>query len=515
MTIGGVEASGVRVTEFLAALSFGADLGLGHPTEHVLRQTYIALHLAERLAMDDREREVVYYSSLLAWLGCHIDAYEQAKWFGDDQAFKHDAAYVDAADVLGSVAFLLRHIGDGRPLAERVKAGVGFLADGRHDLDQMYENHWRAACAFSEDLGLSDAVRDSVAQTFERWDGKGEPDGIKGEQVLASARLVHLADVAAVFHHTGGVQAAVKVARARSGGQFDPALVKLFETEADVIFAELEQVTTWDAVMGKAPTASRELSESGLDRVLAAAADFVDLKSPYTLGHSRGVAELAAAAAGELTANTRTVYRAGLVHDLGRMGVANTIWDKRAPLTAGEVERVRLHPYYTDRILASVPALAPLAPVASQHHERLDGSGYPRGSTAESLTPEGRLLAVADCYQAWSEPRPYRDPLDASAVAARLRDEVRAGRLDGAAADAVLRAAGHRVRRSREWPAALTAREVEVLRHLARGMSQQQIAERLVISRKTAGNHVEHIYAKIGVSNRAMASLFATRHGLL
>jgi hypothetical protein len=178
------------VAELLAALSFGADLGLGHPTEHVLRQTYIALHLAERLAMDEQEREVVYYASMLAWLGCHIDAYEQAKWFGDDQAFKHDAAYVDDADALGSVAFLLRHIGDGRPLAERVKAGVGFLADGRHDLEQMYMNHWRAASAFSEDLGLSDAVRDSVAQTFERWDGKGEPDGIKGEDVLQPARLV-------------------------------------------------------------------------------------------------------------------------------------------------------------------------------------------------------------------------------------------------------------------------------------------------------------------------------------
>jgi hypothetical protein len=173
-----VEGSGVRVTALLAALSFGADLGLGHPTEHVLRQTYIALHLAERWAMNDEEREVVYYASLLAWLGCHIDAYEQAKWFGDDQVFKHEAAYVDDADVLGTVAFLLRHIGDGRPLAERVRSGVGFLADGRHDLEQMYMNHWRAASALSEDLGLSDAVRDSVAQTFERWDGKGEPDGI-------------------------------------------------------------------------------------------------------------------------------------------------------------------------------------------------------------------------------------------------------------------------------------------------------------------------------------------------
>jgi HD-GYP domain-containing protein (c-di-GMP phosphodiesterase class II) len=511
----GVEGSGVRMTELLAALSFGADLGLGHPTEHVLRQTYIALHLAERLAMDGQQREVVYYASMLAWLGCHIDAYEQAKWFGDDQAFKHDAAYLDVRDALGSVAFLLRHIGDGRPPAERVKAGVGFLADGRHDLDEMYMNHWRAASALSEDLGLSDAVRASVAQTFERWDGKGEPDGIKGEDVLPSARLVHLADVVEVFHHTGGVEAAVEVARARSGGQFDPTLVELFAAEAVPIFAELDQVTTWEAVMGKAPTVSTELSEDELDRVLAAIADFVDLKSPYTLGHSRGVAELAAAAADEWGAHTRTVRRAGLVHDLGRMGVANTIWDKRAPLTAGEVERVRLHPYYTDRILASVPALACLAPVAAQHHERLDGSGYPRGSTAESLTPEGRLLAVADCYQAWSEPRPYREALDAGAVATRLRDEVKAGRLDGAAVNAVLRAAGYRVRRHREWPAGLTAREVEVLRYLARGMSHKEIAQRLVISRKTASNHVEHIYAKIGVSNRAMASLFATRHGLL
>ena len=513
----GVEAAaaGVKVTELLGALSFGADLGLGHPTEHVLRQTYIALRLAECLGMDEQEREVVYYASMLAWLGCHIDAYEQAKWFGDDQAFKHDAAYLDIGDAAGSLAFLLRHIGDGRPLAGRIKAGVGFLADGRYDLDQMYMNHWRAASALSEDLGLSDAVRDSVAQTFERWDGKGEPDGVEREEVLPSARLVHLADVVEVFHHIGGARAAVDVALARSGGQLDPALVELFATEAETIFGELDQVTTWDAVMGKAPTVGRELSDDDLDRVLAAIADFVDLKSPYTLGHSRGVAELAAGAAAELGMDTRTVRRAGLVHDLGRMGIPNTIWDKRGPLTAGEVERLRLHPYYTDRILVSVPALASLASVAAQHHERLDGSGYPRGSSAESLTPEGRLLAVADCYQAWLEPRPYREALDTGKIAARLREEVKAGRLDGAAVDAALRAAGHQVRRNREWPAGLTAREVEVLRLLARGLSQKEIAERLVISRKTASNHVEHIYAKIGVSNRAMASLFATRRGLL
>ena len=508
-------ASGVRLNELLAALSLGADLGLGHPTEHVLRQTYIALHLAERLGLPDDEREVVFYTSMLAWLGCHIDAYEQAKWFGDDQAFKRDAAYVDDADLLASAAFLLRHIGDGRSFGERLKTGVGFVGTGWKDLNQIYGNHWRAASAFSEDLGLSDEVRRAVAQTFERWDGKGEPNGVTGEELMLAARLLHLSDVAAVFEHTGGVEAAVEVTGARAGGQFDPDLVRLFEAEAHSIFGDLGECSTWEAVMAKVPTLGRELSEDELDQALAAAADFVDLKSPYALGHSRGVADLAAAAAAEGGVDARLVRRAGLVHDFGRMGVPNTVWDKRAPLTGGEVEKVRLHPYYTDRILASVPALASLAQVAGQHHERLDGSGYPRGLTAEAISPEGRLLAAADCYQAWSEPRPHRAAMEPDAIAARLRDAVHAGQLDGAAVDAVLRAAGHRVRRTREWPAGLTAREVEVLRLLARGLSHAEVAEALVISRKTARNHAEHIYAKIGVSNRAMASLFATRHGLL
>ncbi|HSV38616.1 MAG TPA: HD domain-containing phosphohydrolase, partial [Nocardioidaceae bacterium] len=291
--------------------------------------------------------------------------------------------------------------------------------------------------------------------------------------------------------------------------------VDLFCRDADAIFAELEAAEGWEAVLSLAPTVDRELGDDELDHALEAVADFVDLMSPYTLGHSRGVADLAAGAAAELGLDVRTVRRAGLVHDLGRMGVANTVWDKRSKLDAGDVERVRMHPYFTDRMLASVPELAPLCAIAAQHHERLDGSGYPRGLTAESITPEGRLLAVADCYQAWSEPRPHRAAMDADAIAARLREAVRAGQLDGAAVDAVLRATGHRVRRNREWPAGLTAREVEVLRLLARGLSHAEVAETLVISRKTARNHAEHIYAKIGVSNRAMASLFASRHGLM
>jgi HD-GYP domain-containing protein (c-di-GMP phosphodiesterase class II) len=203
------------------------------------------------------------------------------------------------------------------------------------------------------------------------------------------------------------------------------------------------------------------------------------------------------------------------VHDLGRLGVSNAIWDKRGPLTAPELERVRMHPYLTERMLASAEALAAVGAIAIQHHERLDGSGYPRGLSGDALTPAGRILAAADAYHAMTEPRPYRDARTAEEAAAGLRSGVRQALFDGGAADAVLRAAGHAVKRRREWPSGLTNREVEVLRLLVRGLSNKEIAERLVISRKTAGSHIEHIYTKIGVSNRAQASLFAVKHGLM
>jgi HD-GYP domain-containing protein (c-di-GMP phosphodiesterase class II) len=215
--------------------------------------------------------------------------------------------------------------------------------------------------------------------------------------------------------------------------------------------------------------------------------------------------------------------RAGLIHDLGRLGVSNGVWDKPGPLTGAESERVRLHPYLTERMLARVSALGRSREIAARHHERLDGSGYPRGLTAASLTPQDRLLAAADAYHAMSEPRPHRTPVDPGQASRDLRAEVIAGRLDGEAADAVLAAAGHRAPARRVRPGGLTAREAEVLALLARGHSNRQIAQRLVVSPKTAANHVEHIYSKLGVSSysklgvssRAAATLYATQHGLL
>jgi HD-GYP domain-containing protein (c-di-GMP phosphodiesterase class II) len=213
--------------------------------------------------------------------------------------------------------------------------------------------------------------------------------------------------------------------------------------------------------------------------------------------------------------SARRARSAALVHDFGRLGVSNAIWDKRGPLGAGEWERIRMFPYVTERMLRFSDALAPLGQIAVQHRERLDGSGYPRGIAGGAISRPARLLGAADAYQAMREPRPYRLPLSSDEAAAQMRAEVKAGRLDGEAVDAVLAAAGHPTPRRREGPAGLTEREVEVLKLLASGLSNKEIARRLVISPKTVGTHVEHIYSKIDASSRATASLFAVQQGLL
>ncbi len=508
----------VRLAELVATLSLGTDLGMAQPMEHVLRQSLIALRLAERLGLDEAERVVVYYVGLLAWVGCHVDAYEQAKWFGDDTVFKGESRQVDMGRPLAAGAFVIGHLGSRRPPIQRARTGIAFLGDGRRVVQDMVENHWVATNELAARLELGDEVRDSLYQTFERWDGKGAPAEARGAQIRVAARLVNLADVVEVFHRAGGIEAAIAVARERSGTQFDPDLVDLFCAEAPSLFAELDAATSWDAVIAAEPALALVLSDAQLDASLEAIADFVDIKSPWTIGHSRGVAALAAEAArgqGLPDEDVVLVRRAGLVHDLGRLGVSNAIWDKRGPLTAPELERVRLHPYLTERMLASSSGLAPLGAIAVQHHERLDGSGYPRGLRGGAMTPLGKVLATADAYHAMTEPRPHRAALVPAQAATELRAGVGSALFEADTVDAVLRAAGHAVKRRRTLPAGLTSREVEVLRLLVRGLSYKEIAQELVISRKTAGAHVEHIYSKLGVSNRARASLFAMKHGLM
>jgi HD-GYP domain-containing protein (c-di-GMP phosphodiesterase class II) len=510
--------AGIRRAELVALLSLGTDLGLGQPMEHMIRACLIALRLGEQVGLTEEERTVVYYSGLLAWVGCHTDAYEQAKWFGDDLRLKSDAHYAYDMGRLGpALVFLLRHVGQSQPLMERARTGVGFFGDGRRALMALAENHYRATDLLATRLGLGDDVRESLRQSYERWDGKG-PYEIRRDEIAPASRLINLADVVEVFGRVGGVDAAIAVARERSGGQFDPAFVEAFCEQAPLLLTEVDATPSWDAVISAEPALDDWISEAELDTTLAAVGEFAELKSPWTMGHARAVAELseqAALALGLPDSDVTLVRRAGLVQDLGRLGVPNQVWDKPGPLSHADVERVQLHPHLTERMLAFSPALSPLGRLAVQHHERLDGSGYPRGLAGDQISIGGRLLAVADAYHAMTQSRVYRDAMTPSAAATELRGEVKAGRMDGDAVDSVLRAAGHRVRRQREWPAGLTKREIEVLRLVTRGLTNKQIAVTLSVSPKTASSHMEHIYLKTGATNRAQVSIFAMRHALI
>jgi HD-GYP domain-containing protein (c-di-GMP phosphodiesterase class II)/DNA-binding CsgD family transcriptional regulator len=396
--------------------------------------------------------------------------------------------------------------------------GLEFAVSGHRDLDGMVERHAAIARALADRLGLPGVVQEAVGSSYEQWDGKGWPEGLAGDAIPVASRLAQFAEFVEVAHRLGGNDAALALADERGGKQFEPGLSAALRADPEAILGGLDSAHTWSAVIEAEPALRVTLTGDDFETALRALADFVDLKSPYTLGHARAVAELATATAVQLELpedETRLLRRAALVHDLGRLGVSNAIWDKPGPLGAGEWERVRLHPYLTERMLHQSEALAPLGAIAVQHRERLDGSGYPKGLSGGAISREARILGAVDVYRSMREPRPHRPALTATEAAAELQGDARVGKLDAEAVAAVLAAAGHEVGRRPEWPAGLTTREVDVLRLVARGLSSKQIATQLVITPKTARNHIEHIYTKIDASSRVGASLFATEHGLL
>ncbi len=508
----------MRLAELVAMLSLGADLGLGQPMEHCIRRTAIALRLADGLGLDDRDRATTYYLGLMMNVYCHADATEQAAWFGDDITFKSEGYETLGMNTAQVISFFLRRIGSGGTRVERARRLAAFPVGGFGEMQAFLKTHTLLAAEFAGRIGLDETAQAAMRQAYEQWDGKGQPNRLAGDAIAVSARIVPLADVAEVFSRTRGLDAALAIVRRQRGGLFDPAIADVFEANGAAFIDDLDDEATWAAVIDHEPWLDRRVAGEELDGVLEAMADLVDMKAPHMAGHSRGVAKLAAEAgrlAGLPAGSIDALRRAGLVHDLGRLGVSNTIWDKAASLNEAERERVRLHPYLADRMLARVPALAASREIAARHHERLDGSGYPAGLSASSLTLPDRLLAAADVFHATTEPRPYRPALTDAASSDLLRAEAKAGRLDGEAVALVLAAAGHRASAHREWPAGLTAREVEVLGLLARGHSNREIAERLTVTPKTVSNHVEHIYLKIDASSRASATLFATQHGLV
>lgn len=500
----------LRLAELMAALSLGTDLGMGQPLEQALRTCLIAIELARRLGLPSESISDVFYVALLRFLGCTADAHEFAELVGgDDIAIRLAVAPVLGGSQQEFARRVLPKIGAGRNPVRRAQVLAAMMATGQARTRAGVRAHCEMGEHLATRLGLSAGVQRGLADAFEKWNGDGFPKGFSGEAIHLAARIVFVARDAEVIHREGGLDRVREALKTRRGEAYDPAIAAMFLESAGDIMAALETTSVWNAVLEREPEPYPWVPEARFDTVLETYADFVDLKSPWTAGHSRGVAELVASAGTE-------TQRTALVHDLGRMSVPNAIWDKSGPLTEGEWERVRLHPYYSERILSRCSALRPMAAVAGMHHERVDGSGYHRGSKRSDIPQEARLLAAADAFQAMLQPRPHRQALSPLQATEELQAEARRGRLDVDAVNSVLGAAGRPVTAGRRsWPAGLSEREVEVLRLICRGGTKKEVASMLKISPSTVDHHVRHIYDKVGVATRAGATLFAVENDLL
>jgi HD-GYP domain-containing protein (c-di-GMP phosphodiesterase class II) len=510
----------LRLADLLGGLSVAADLGFALPPEEAMRSCLIATSLARRQGLAEEEVADTFYTALLMHVGCSALSHETAAVFGDERPVLRTVARTNVADPADIAATLLPEITRGMSPAER-SWFEHFQATRGREFGRLFDTgSCEVASATAKRVGLGPGVERALREAVEWWNGQGPPRGLRGEEIALPARIARAAADAARFDHLGGPEAAVEALRRRSGGILDPSVVEVFAANAGWMLAETHAGDPRQLMLEAEPEPVVEIDEAELTRVAAAFGDLSDLKTPWTHGHSSGVAKLAKAAAESVGLDAQTTFRLEVsapLQDLGRVAVSNGIWEKPGPLTAAEWEQVRMHPYYSERILATSRALEGMARAAGMHHERLDGSGYHRGCRARELSPPARVLAASDAFHAMTQERPHRPALAAEQAGDQLRRDVRAGRLDGDAVSAVLEAAGGRRARRRDnlRPAGLSEREIEVARLVAAGCSNPEVATRLVISRRTAEHHVQNIYAKVGVSSRAGLALFAHEHDLI
>lgn len=500
-----------RAAELLGALSLATDEANGVGPETAMRTAVVAVRLAHAVGAPVDVRRGAYWLALFRFLGCTAYAHETAaKLGGDDRAVLAALMHADTARP-ASVARALGTASAGAPWTTRA-AALGRAALDPGLARALTSAHCALASTLAEALGAPAAVVAALGELYERWDGRGTPMGRAGEALAPASRLVHVAARAESARMAGGPESVPAAVAARAGRELDPALAAALVAEAPALLSGLEG-SVFELYCALEPGEPWVLSDEGLERVAVAFAHYADLKSPYTVGHSPAVGRTAEAAGRALGLDHVRLRRAGYLHDLGRVAVPNAIWDKRGPLGRVERDRMRAHSYHTERILAFTPLLAPLAALAGAAHDRLDGSGYHHGGA--STSPEARVLAVADVWCALGEARPHRPALGRDDAARLLRHEAQRGALEARAVEVVLDTTGGAEGRPRApWPDALSAREVEVLRGLARGLSNKEIASLLGISPKTAQHHVAHVYEKTGVRSRAAAALYAVRHGL-
>lgn len=504
-----MDAPPVRLAELLGAMSLASDLANGFPLEKTLRTAILAAALADRLGLDAATAADAYYGATLRFIGCTGFAAEEAALAdGDDIGFRHALLPSDGA--ADSVARLWRDLPGGRGHRARTIARALAAPSTR-------ARHRRAACdaalVLVAPMGLPDGVTRALVEIFERPDGRGLPEGRAGDDIAIAARVVAVADLAEQLAAVLGPDGAARELRRRAGRQLDAAAVEAYLRAPP----PPPSGSAWDGFLAAEPGPPRTAGPERVDAVCQAFGRFVDVRSPFTLGHADAVAGVTAqvAAALGLSVEERALAtRAAWLHDLGTIAVPLGTWDRPGPLPPVERGRCEDHAAVGERIVAVAPALAAVARVVGRHHERLDGSGYHRGVRGDAQDGATRIVAVADVWAALGATRAHRPALPRAAAVDALTAEARAGRLDARAVEATLDLAGA-PSPSTPWPAGLSDRELDVLRLVAVGRTNPEIARLLSISAKTVQHHVSHIFDKLGVGSRAGVALRAIELGLL
>lgn len=508
----------LRLADIVGALSLATDLVNGQPPEMALRCAVLATRMARARSESAATLEDVFWTGVLRFTGCSGFAVEEAPLAaGDDNGLREVFMRTDLGKPAHLFGAVIRDLGKGAPLADRARSVARFLSSPSLPLEHAWAQ-CDAARYFARKMGMSNSVVAALGQIDERFDGKGLPNHLRGDEIALPQRYVELARIVVAVLPASGIVGAVAEVRRRTGGAVDPVLASEFCHDPEFFCESLTHSSVWELYLASEPGEER-VSTDRLGELFEAFARFADLKSAYTLEHSTGVsalADLAAQHMGLPTAERTVVRHAALLHDLGRVSVATGIWDKPGPLNSAEWERVRLHPYYTDRVLRRSPELSRLAAVAGRAHERLDSTGYYRGEGASAIDRAARLLAAADHFFACTELRAYRPAHPFEQATRLLRDAANSGGLCRHASDAVLSVSGEKTLRSgARLSVELSEREIEVIGLLATGLSNKEIGKRLGISPRTVQHHSIHIYDKIGVKSRAGAALYAAENGLL
>jgi HD-GYP domain-containing protein (c-di-GMP phosphodiesterase class II) len=503
----------VRLAELLCPLAAAADAGAALPPETAQRTSLIAIGLGRALGFAPPSLSDLLFAGLLRHLGCSATAHEETRLMGDEQELRGTLRAVDKASPAQMLGAASRGFARGRSRLQRARAVAGFMVRAPVAVPRIFAARCEVSVMLGRRLGLGEEAVRALDEAYERFDGKGLPRHRRGEGLSPLSGVLAVAEWVAMFLPLpGGEALALETLARRSGGEFDPRVARTLAGAREELLAPARGPAPLAALLEAEPRPHRMLGD--LRAVAQVLADFADLKSTFTLGHSRKVAALARQAAQALglsTAEVDSVELAGWVHDLGRVSVSNAIWDKPGPLDTGEWDQVRAHPQFTERVLRAAPPFTAVSRLAAADHERMDGAGYPRGATPSGAA---RILAAADLVQALLEPRPHRPAHSLERAAAIAVEEASAGRLDRAAVNAVLEVAGHAGARA-QAPRGLTERELEVLRLLARGQVDKEIAAALGISHRTVHHHNQSIFGKLDVTTRGAAALYAIEQGLL